>query len=218
MDKDQATPRIRDADRTIGLLKQATKAQLIGRGFASLSIQSILEDAGVSKGALFHHFPSKDHLVAVAFEDVLIELAQRLDEAGRDLRAGRLTKQGFIEKATAIVESDVFVGCMEIALGVRTAYALGDLITDAVANWRESFFRFWDDSFELPDRSPEEVRTHWALASNTLRGHAFSFAFGGSEEARERHVRGFLEYFLAGARVRPPDPTNVTSINSGRTL
>lgn len=205
MSATQPTQRIRNADRTIRLLKSATRAQLIGRGFASLSIQSILQEAGVSKGALFHHFPSKDHLVAAAFEEVLIEFARRFDDTSKELRAGRQTKQQFIEKVTAIVESDLFVGCMEIALGVRTEEALSQLTANAVSDWRDAFFRFWGDTFELRDRSAEEIRTHWALASNAIRGHAFSFSFGGTKEARAMFVQGFLAHFLVDASIRPPN-------------
>jgi|GEM_PF-4276280 len=216
--KTGSTERIRDAERTIRLLKQATKAQLIDRGFAGLSIQAILEEAGVSKGALFHHYPTKDHLVAAAFEDVLIELAAKLHEAGRQLRAGRLTKRTFLQVATETVESDLFIGCMEIALANRAEYALSEHVADAIGTWREALFRFWDETFELPDSTPEEVRVHWALASNALRGHAFSFSFGGTQEARARHYDGFLRIFLNEALVRPPDPqgNTLTDIASGR--
>ena len=218
MAKTGSTERIRDAERMIRLLKQATRAQLIDRGLSGLSVQAILKEAGVSKGALFHHYPTKDHLVAAAFEDVLIELSERLHEAGRQLRSGKLTKRSFLEVTTKTVESDLFIGCLEIALANRAEYALSEHVAEAISNWRESLFRFWDDTFELPDRTAEEVRVHWLLASNALRGHAFSFSFGGTEEARARYHQGFLQFFLNDAVVRPPDPTGqvVTEIQSGR--
>ena len=120
-----STERIRDAERTIRLLKQATKAQLIDRGFAGLSIQAILEEAGVSKGALFHHYPTKDHLVAAAFEDILIELADRLHRISRQLRAGRLTRRAFLKvqrrpsKATSL--SDALRSRSQIEPNMRSA-------------------------------------------------------------------------------------------------
>lgn len=54
---------------------EATRARLIGiaadlfgrRGYEGTSIEEVLERAGVSKGALYHHFPSKEALFEAVF-------------------------------------------------------------------------------------------------------------------------------------------------------
>ncbi|SDX54580.1 TetR/AcrR family transcriptional regulator [Litoreibacter albidus] len=202
--------RIRNAERTIRVLKKATKDQLIKRGFNGLSIQSIQDDAGVSKGAMFHHFPSKDHLVAAAFEDVLVEFTQAMQETGRALQNGHITKTKFVADITAIMSSDLVIGCLEISLAMRNGYSLADLIAPAIETWRAALADFWIDTFDLPNLSAQDARTHWALASNAMRGHALATSFGTTKKATQLHCEGFERTFLSDAQVRPLAPKITT--------
>jgi AcrR family transcriptional regulator len=57
---------------------EATRAQLIaiatrlfaGRGYEGTSIEAVLQEAGVSRGSLYHHFASKQALFEAVLEDV----------------------------------------------------------------------------------------------------------------------------------------------------
>ena len=84
---------------------EATRAQLItiatrmfaDRGYEDTSIEAVLREAGVSRGSLYHHFPSKEALFEAVAEDVETSVgAQTLAAArGSDgpvaaLRAGFL--------------------------------------------------------------------------------------------------------------------------------
>jgi AcrR family transcriptional regulator len=64
----------------------STARRLFGeKGFAATSTEEILSEAAVSRGALYHHFPSKTDLFQAAFEQVEDELtAQVLQAATKD--------------------------------------------------------------------------------------------------------------------------------------
>ena len=66
----------------------------IERGLASLTIQAVADAAGVTKGGLLHHFPSKQHLVEAVFEDLLEILDADIDAAmmGDPEEHGRFTR------------------------------------------------------------------------------------------------------------------------------
>ena len=57
---------------------EATRSQLIAvarrmfadRGYEDTSIEAVLREAGVSRGSLYHHFPSKEALFEAVAEDV----------------------------------------------------------------------------------------------------------------------------------------------------
>jgi len=49
-------------------------------GYQATSVDEIVEQARVSKGALYHHFKSKEQLFEAVFRDVDIELSQRLQD------------------------------------------------------------------------------------------------------------------------------------------
>lgn len=53
-------------------------------GFADASLETIVRDAGVTRGALYHHFADKTELFAAVFEQVEGEMAARLGEAVAD--------------------------------------------------------------------------------------------------------------------------------------
>lgn len=51
------------------------------QGVSSLSLQQVAEAAGVTKGGLLHHFPSKQALVDAVFDFLLIDFTQALEQA-----------------------------------------------------------------------------------------------------------------------------------------
>ena len=62
MAKTMAKRRGRDPDVTRDKLLEAAFAEIYRRGFQAASLDTILAKAGVSKGALYHHFPDKASL------------------------------------------------------------------------------------------------------------------------------------------------------------
>lgn len=95
---------------------QATRAALVAagrklfgtRGFAATSVDDLAAEAGVTTGALYHHFTTKTDLFAVVFEHVHEELLVRAAEAsvrGKS-HVERLLKafESFLE---AVLEPDV---------------------------------------------------------------------------------------------------------------
>lgn len=79
------------------------------QGFAATSVDEIVGDAGVTKGALYHHFTSKEHLFDCVFDEVETELADRgmraaLKGPGDPLAA---LNRGFSSFLDASMEPDV---------------------------------------------------------------------------------------------------------------
>ena len=52
---------------------------LVERGLADLTVQAVAEAAGVTKGGLLHHFPSKQVLIEAVFIDLLRGLDAEMD-------------------------------------------------------------------------------------------------------------------------------------------
>ena len=48
-------------------------------GFHATSVQSVADDAAVTKGAFYHHFDSKDQLVQIIHEELLDHMLRELD-------------------------------------------------------------------------------------------------------------------------------------------
>src|ERR1700689_263621 len=63
--------RLRDPERTRERLLQAASREIYRSGFQSASLDTILAIAGVTKGALYYHFDSKEALGYAVVEEVI---------------------------------------------------------------------------------------------------------------------------------------------------
>ncbi|MGA8556785.1 MAG: TetR family transcriptional regulator [Candidatus Acidiferrales bacterium] len=63
--------RLRDPERTRERLLQAASREIYRAGFQSASLDTILAAAGVTKGALYHHFKNKEALGYAVVEEVI---------------------------------------------------------------------------------------------------------------------------------------------------
>jgi len=63
--------RLRDSERTRERLLQAASREIYRSGFQSASLDTILAVAGVTKGALYHHFDSKETLGHAVVEEII---------------------------------------------------------------------------------------------------------------------------------------------------
>ncbi len=63
--------RLRDPERTRELLLQSASREIYRSGFQSASLDTILASAGVTKGALYYHFKSKEALGYAVVEEVI---------------------------------------------------------------------------------------------------------------------------------------------------
>jgi len=72
---------------TRAALVDAARPLFAEHGFAATSTEDILAAAGLSRGAMYHHFRSKEHLFEAVYEAVEADLTQRVVEQsikGRD--------------------------------------------------------------------------------------------------------------------------------------
>jgi AcrR family transcriptional regulator len=65
-------------EATQGAILAAAQRLFGEAGFAGVSVDDIAAAAGVAKGAVYHHFPSKEALFEAVFERTAAELQQRV--------------------------------------------------------------------------------------------------------------------------------------------
>jgi AcrR family transcriptional regulator len=80
MNDTRRTQAERAADTRESLIA-AARALFAEHGFADVALETIVRAAGVTRGALYHHFPDKSELFAAVFEQVEAEVAARMGEA-----------------------------------------------------------------------------------------------------------------------------------------
>ena len=66
------------ADATRTALSAAARQLFTERGYAATSTTEIVERAGVTRGALYHHFAAKDELFRAVFEQLEGEVTEHV--------------------------------------------------------------------------------------------------------------------------------------------
>jgi AcrR family transcriptional regulator len=90
------------AEETRRRIVQAARELVVERGYASVSTSDIQRRAGVSRGGLYHHFASRQELMAAVIEAIEVDLAQRLAtaiaDAGDPLSRLRVGAQWYLDE------------------------------------------------------------------------------------------------------------------------
>lgn len=162
------------------------------QGYEATSVQQIVDAAGVTKGAMYHHFSSKDDLLAASYRQLLdMQYEHLVDFAGRDVPVRErlrlisedlvLTTLGNLENATVFQKSLHLLGAPSratireqrrtfrrvfedvVSEGITSGELREDLSVDLVS------FHFFGAIGYLPvwythdgPRSPEEVAKGYA--------------------------------------------------------
>jgi AcrR family transcriptional regulator len=122
-------------EATRAALIAAARASLLDVGHEATSTEAVLARAGVSRGALYHHFPSKTDLVAAVFETVSCELVDQAETAAGGARTAReavaISRKTWLRR---VMEPDAFRIILDIGpavLGLARARQIEDGITQA---------------------------------------------------------------------------------------
>src|SRR5260370_14083569 len=103
--------RLRDPQRTRQRLLQAAFREVYRSGFQGAGLDTILAATGVTKGALYYHFGSKEVLGYAIVEEIVAALPR--DKWLRPLPEGRDPIDALIDivQATSVRPKDVQGGC-----------------------------------------------------------------------------------------------------------
>jgi AcrR family transcriptional regulator len=114
MPRHRTQHRIRAPDVTRGKLLTAAFEEIYRRGFQAASLDTILARAGVTKGALYHHFPDKAALgYAVVSEVIRGYLLERWLNALQQSPLDPLTtlQRTLRERGASLTAEEVELGC-----------------------------------------------------------------------------------------------------------
>lgn len=167
----------RDAPRTRRILLDAAARAVLAHG-ATVSLEVVAREAGVSKGGLLHHFPSKDALFSGLVDDLMNQfdatVEAHLDPA--DDRPGRLTR-AYVRAVFANLGHPN--GADTLRHDATLMAALGHL-PQVLARAQEDA-RHWKEAFARDGLHPQRS----SLITRAADGTATASLFEGRLEPRE---------------------------------
>ncbi|MFM2045225.1 MAG: transposon Tn10 TetC protein [Pseudomonadota bacterium] len=120
-------------EATRATLIEAARACFAELGFEATSTDAVLARAGVSKGALYHHFDSKVDLLAAVFDAVSREVVARAQVAARQTASPRdalaLTLKAWLRVVLAPEPRRIILETGPAVLGFARAREIEDRIT-----------------------------------------------------------------------------------------
>jgi AcrR family transcriptional regulator len=101
-------------------LLEAASACLLERGYAATTVGEVQERAGVARGTLLHHFPTKAELMVAATAYVVDERIARFRERVAALPVGDDLLSDVVDLAWQDLNSPVFFTALELWVAART--------------------------------------------------------------------------------------------------
>jgi AcrR family transcriptional regulator len=201
----KATPRRTQEERsahTRGRLIQAALDELMVQGYAGLTTSAIADRAQVSRGALTHHFASKEDLVVQAVEHMLHEATAEIRTLADSVAARRLPLDDFLDRLWEMFRGRLLLVTLEHVTAARHNPSLKARLVPVVREFHGALDSIWREFFRAAGLSAEEVETSLNATLCLLRG------MGVQTVLREdpAYYAGLLAWWKAELRklMRPP--------------
>lgn len=197
---------IRAAQRagTRALLVETGVGLLIDRGYAGFTTVAVQQAAGLSRGALLHHFPTRDALVTAVIGRLLELHEAAAREALRHADGDRVT--GAIEAMYAVMRRPAFAAQLELWTAARTDPDLRRLVAQEERRAGHDLARVVDDLFGPELAGHPNFRSIARLTVQVLRGLALTDVLR-EDDATARQAlddwTGIVHQLLAMQEVSP---------------
>jgi AcrR family transcriptional regulator len=156
-DESPSRPRQTQTERVEAMrarLLAATIDCLVESGYSEMSTNDVVRRAGVSRGALAHHFPTKAELVVAAAERLVTERAEQFRGKFRELPPAQRTVEEALEVLWSFFDDPSFAAFAELTVAARTNPELRAVIAktpDQIADvTRAVFGETFPDLADLP--------------------------------------------------------------------
>ena len=151
-------------------LVRATLDELTERGYAGLTTAAIADRAWVSRGALTHHFESKEELVARAVEHLLAEATGEIRDLAGRVAQDRLSLDGFLDRLWEMFRGRLFLVTLEHVTAARHSENLKARLVPVVRDFHAALDGIWREFFKAAGLPPGAVETSLNATLCLLRG------------------------------------------------
>ncbi len=164
----------RKSERARKEICDATIACLVETGYAGTSIGQVVSRTTLSKGALQHHFPTKEDLIT-ATADYLLQrsLTRRPSERSYPEAPGDVAAV-LLHTWTHLINTDAYRALLEILNAARTDEQLKARISPRLRHWNQAIDRQMVAQFcstdAQRDKDDEEVVTLMVMNRSLMRG------------------------------------------------
>jgi AcrR family transcriptional regulator len=162
-------------DATTAKIMAATRDCIFELGWAGATMSAIARRAGVTRGALQHHYGSRANLFKALIDHFFDSLAQ-FEESTVDINSEKLRK-AFFKESFRIYGTALPVAIMQLRINAQAEPELRDIVESKFLSINSLRDKVWDRLFHLAGLSNEETQLIREIVYAILRGFAVRQAY-----------------------------------------
>ncbi|WP_296556491.1 TetR/AcrR family transcriptional regulator [Pigmentiphaga sp.] len=173
-------------------LLAATIEVLMRSGYNGLTTKEVARCAGMSNGALMHHYATKAELVVAATAEIYEESIRRGQREAHAPEAIERPVEGFIKDCWSVYFDWPFIAAIEVIMVARTDPDLMGKILPVMERYRSSTNALWLEVFRQAGFSGEQAQLALNLSLNLVRGMALNNLWQHDEAHYERYIQDWV--------------------------
>lgn len=217
-------PRRTQATRTLEAREKLLKATievLVDRGYNGLTTKEVAARAGLSNGALVHHFGTKADLIMAATAFIYDRAIEKGRAVAQSERARRDPLDAFIVDCLSVYFEWPFIAASEILMVARTDAMLLDQITLLMKRFRRTMNDIWLPVFVRANMKERHASFVLLTTLNMIRGMAINSLWQRDEAHYKALLREWARLVKRGAlvdgEIEIPDRRRVGATGKGGT-
>ena len=156
-------PRVRrsQAERSAETRQQLLEAAVMllhEHGLANVSTTDIAAAAGVSRGALTHHFDSREELIAAAIEYMLDKVTGELRAYASERARSEISSDSLIDFLYGVMSNRLYFVTLEYLPEARHNASFRTRLVPVVSRWHAALDDIWGELMGRYGMKPEQGR------------------------------------------------------------
>lgn len=211
--KSRRTQEERSAETRQKLIK-ATLDCLYEEGAARTTTNLIAERAGVSRGALTHHFASKEELIVEALDKLLHDATGDIRRLAERLRAEDIDLDGFLDALCDMFLGHLLMVTLEHVTEARHNASLRAAMVDVVKQFHAALDAIWREFFVTSGASDQDIETTLNMTLCLFRGMGVQTVL---RDDPPYYVRLRDAWKVQLRQILKRDPSNIVQLTATKT-
>ncbi|MBS8227952.1 TetR/AcrR family transcriptional regulator [Vannielia litorea] len=151
-------------------LIEATLDEILAKGYNSATTNDFASRAGVSRGALLHHFPARSDIIVAAMEHLLRDATAEIRDVAAKVARTEVTLGDFVEFLWDMFSGRVFYLSLEFINEARTDGELRAQMMPVVKDFHAALDSIWREFQKQADGGPQATLTALNMTVCLVRG------------------------------------------------
>ena len=158
-------PQSERSRRTRAKIMKATLDCILEIGVRASTTTNIAARAGISRGALMHHYPTKEALMHAALEDLLEREVATVGQLATDISAGTMDFDTFLATLCDHFTGDLFMVTLEYLTAARSDPSIKNVLLPLAYRFNEALEQIWDQlvSYDRGDNGTKRTAINATL-------------------------------------------------------